>query len=84
MEQLTRPMQVVAVKMTCVEALVVKVLHEFGSHEAGGQAELVTCVCVFGGRGGVAAWNKEMGWMVVVWRMQLGVPNALVRYLKGL
>lgn len=49
MEQLTRPMQVVAIKMTCVEALVVKVLHEFGSHEAGGQAEMVNCVWGGGG-----------------------------------
>lgn len=33
---------------------------------------------------GVAAWNKEMGRIVVVWRVQLGVPNALVRHLRGL
>lgn len=69
--------------MTCVEAVVVKVLHQFCSHGAGGQAELVRCVVLGGGAGGTA-WNKEMGWMVVVGRVQLGVPNALVRHLKGL
>lgn len=80
-------------KMTCVEEVVVKVFRQFCSHDAGGQAEPVRCVCV-GQGGGVrveaggecccAAWNKEMGWIVVVWRVQLGVPNALVRHLKGL
>lgn len=44
-------------------------------------------LCGVGGGVGVegkTAWNKEMGWMVVVGRVQLGVPNALVRHLKGL
>lgn len=34
--------------------------------------------------GGGGLQNKEMGWMLAVWRVQLGVADALVRHLKGL
>lgn len=69
-----------------VEAVMVKVLRRTCSCEAAGQAELGRCV--WGGEAGTQeqgdAWNKEMGWVVVVWRVRLGVPNALVRHQKSL
>lgn len=72
--------------LASAEAVVVKVLRRPCSCEAAGQAELERCV--WGWEAGAQeqgdAWNKEMGWMVVVWRVRLGVPNALVRHQKTL
>lgn len=63
-------MSCAAVKLTCVEAVVVKELHQFCSHGAGGQAELVRCVVWCGGgewgwRGRLPGIRKWVGWWLL-------------------
>lgn len=73
-----------------VDVVVEKVLSQFCSHDAPGQAELVSVWGVgtgkwgIGGDGGVLPETRKWAGWLVVWRVQLGVPNAPVRHLKGL
>lgn len=67
-----------------VDVVMEKVLSQFCSHDAPGQAELVSVWGVGTGRWGVLPGTRKWAGCLVVWRVQLGVPNALVRLLKGL